>query len=299
MSFLGADFFGDDASFDAAVAAPAPFTAVTVQNGVYDELFITKNPDQPTEPTAEKEWDYDTILYAKFDGTTTAGNIQYTVDQVSAMRIKYRESGTYDWITCYELPVRTDADFSFSKELKFLRSGVTYDVAIVPVLNGTEGNLNIASVKSEFDGLYLMEKEQSFHAPLNVSIYPISKNQSSSVITTLDGVYPFVLYNGKAKHRSGSASGLFVEPGQQDYDFDNAENYRDRLLEFMTNGKPKLLKTYHGKEYIVNIIDSPQEERDGHDSNISLSFSWVETGDCSSSADLYQSALIDVLVEGG
>lgn len=25
MSFLGADFFGDDASFDAAVAAPAPF----------------------------------------------------------------------------------------------------------------------------------------------------------------------------------------------------------------------------------------------------------------------------------
>ena len=50
-----------------------------VQNGVYDELFITKNPDQPTEPTAEKEWDYDTILYAKFDGTTTAGNIQYTV----------------------------------------------------------------------------------------------------------------------------------------------------------------------------------------------------------------------------
>ena len=300
MVFLGADFFSDSSSMDNTVIYPEQLNKITLRNGIYDNMFVTKNTDMVINPDESQTWDYETIIDAKFDGTLTAGNLQYTVDQVSSIRVKYRESGSFDWITCFEIPVSSEEDFLFTRELKYLKSGTKYDIAIVPVLNGVEGNFNIKSVDSEFDGMFVLDKDNVYSAPLNVGIYPVTQNKNSNTISTLNNKYPFVIYNGKANYKSGSAIGLFVGYGDSvEYDFDNDLQYRENVLEFLTNGKPKILKTYHGYLFIINVIDTISVDRDSHDKNVNISFSWVECGDSTKSQDLYNNNFIDILTEGG
>lgn len=50
-------------------------TKVELKNGIYDYLFLTQDTTLDVNNELQEDWDYNTLLYAKFNGNTNAGNI--------------------------------------------------------------------------------------------------------------------------------------------------------------------------------------------------------------------------------
>ena len=70
---------------------------VELKNGIYDDLYITKATDFEIKYDDESifVWDFDTILWAQFNNTTNAGNVDWSVNDVSHLLLKSRKIGTY------------------------------------------------------------------------------------------------------------------------------------------------------------------------------------------------------------
>lgn len=295
MVFLGCSFLGNKNSIDPTATNIENIKSLTIQNGIYDNLFITRSTYFILDKNISKVWDYDTTMYATFSGNLNAGNVDYTVKQVSAIRIKRRKQNTFEWLTLFEIPIIDVDSFFFERFDKYAASDTDYDYASVPVVNNIEGNFNINSVHSSFNGIFIVEKEADFHTIIETEIQ-LERDRPSTVIQTIGGKYPFVIHNSNNNYDKGSVFGTFME---EDKGFDRwkikkSYEYRKQLNDFLCNGKPKILKYWDGRVWLVSITNGVSETVDGHPSNVRSSFQWVEIGDYESPTDLFNNNLIDV-----
>ena len=114
MYFCGQTFYRDNKSSQSALVNITNLNSITLDNGVYDDLFITKNYN--TEITnSNKEWNFDTVLHAMFNGNLLAGNVEFALNTITSIRIKQREKGKFDWITIYDIPI--NSRFGFCKNV--------------------------------------------------------------------------------------------------------------------------------------------------------------------------------------
>lgn len=298
MIFLGyKSGLGDVHSGDETSTSIENIVNVKEQNSIIDDSFLTKDTSSFVSPL-NKTWDFNTILHATFQGNLLAGNVDFVVSQVSSIRVKRRIKGTYNWTTLFQVPISGINDLSFERFDRFCQAKTEYEWAFVPVINGVEGNLSINSIVSDFDGIAICEKDTTFLTPLDVK-YSRQRNRPSSLLNTIDGKYPVVIVNSQNCYDSGSASGVFIQLNEEtcDFDIDNGWKYRDNFLDFLSDGKPKFLKLYNSKAWLISIIDSPSENNDEHPDKVTTSFSWVQVGDINSSQDLYDNGLTDTSSE--
>lgn len=299
MFVSGLTFCGAKYTLDSTPTNVSNINLVTIKNGIYDDLYISKNTNREYAPTIPTQWDFNTMLYASFENSLNAGNVDYVISEITLIRVKRRVKNTFTWITLFEVPISGESDIHFERFDFYAQSGVEYEYALIPVINGIEGNINVNSVLSEFEGIYIIEKEQAFKTILDVSVQS-QKNRPNAVVNTIDRKYPYVISNGKNNYYSGTATGVFIE---LDYDtcqwkVDEGWKYREGLMEFLQNGQPKILKHEDGRMWLVMIVDNPSESASEHPDKAVTTFNWVETGDCKSSHDLYDNGLIDVDIEG-
>ena len=177
MLFLGSTFLGDRYTLDATPTNVSNITSVKLQNGIYDELYMTKDMTKTYSTVIPTEWDFNTILHALFAGNLNCGNVDFAASQVSNVLIKRRKVGDFNWLTLANFEIENSDSFNFEFYDRFVRAKTEYEYAIVPVLNGIEGNLNINTIKAEFEGLFLIEKDKQFYTPLNVTIDDIKRNK--------------------------------------------------------------------------------------------------------------------------
>ena len=301
MIFLGTTFCGGKYTFDYTPTYINNINSILLQNGIFDELFITKNIVYSYTIDIPQTWDFDTILHALFNGNLHGGNVEYTADQVSSIRVKRREKGTYEWITLFDVPINTRDDFTFERIDKYARSEVEYEYALIPVMNLTEGNLNINTIKSTFDGIYIIEKDTSFGTVLDIN-YGVQRNQESKAITTLGSKYPYVISNGNSNYDAINLSATFIEYDEINKVWKTKRegfDYRKRLTDFFTNGKVKILKMPHtGEIWMVKVNDAITNQSAGHLEKITTAVNFTEVGDVNSSNDLYDNNFINVNIEG-
>lgn len=292
MIFLNYDFWHDDAAMDYIVPADSEITTMTLNNGIYDELYVTgdTNYDMSQIPT---EWDFATILHALFKDNFVAGNVNYTISEIDALRLKRRKVGTYDWVVLADFPIVSVDDASVHYIDRYVNAGETVEYALVAVSNGAEGTSNTNSIESTFDGIVIAEKDISYRAFL-YDYTPTERNHPTGIVTTLNSKYPFVVRNSKANYTSGQIHAAFL-PGTScqiipDYFDDTA--YREVFTDFLTNGRPKILKLDDGRSWIINVVDNI-----GHSENNTIlytDFNFVETGNPTDNQALYNGNLIDV-----
>ena len=308
MVFLGYDFCSDG---DSMKSNPMPLRTITstkIQNGIYDDLYITKNTELQNVPS---EWTYDTILHAMFNGTLSGGNLDYTLEQVSALRVKRRkkpaskmsiinDTEEYDWMTLYEIPVNSYDDFQFVKYDSYADGNSLYEYAIVPLLGNVEGALNTSVVQSEFDGVIICNNERNYHTVADVMLNTHSREFSVSVLKPLNQKYPYIINNGDSNYDKGNCSAFFVDT---DYmtcklNLDDQIRYQREFVDFLTDGNTKFLKTGDGRAWIISVTGNPSSTNAEHVNKWVTSFEWTESGDKNSSTDMYNAGLIDVNVEG-
>lgn len=290
--FMGCYYCGSGESISSTPTNMKNITYISISNGVYDELFGSDNSDIEMKDTS-KTWDYDTRFYAKFQGNLLAGNVDYVASMVSSVRIKRRKSDELNWTTIFNITIEKNEDFNFELVDRYAQGSHDYYYAIVPVIENVEGNINKNSVKSEFRNFFILDRDISYPLIFNTNLN-IELNKNIGVINTLGRKYPFVVSNGLSQYKTGTLKFSLAPMIDCEVDFDNGYVYRNQFENWITNGKPKVLKDWTGQIFMISITSSIPIDYSYHNLP-AYQIQFTEVGDPLNMNDMYNNNLTDVV----
>lgn len=294
MIFLGYAFAGGTYSLDHTPVAQNDITTISIQNGIYDYLYATV-ADLSYSTDTPADWDFNTRLYAKFNGNLFGGNIEFAVSEISSLRLKRRKYGSTAWITIYERTIASSSDLSILYYDRTARSNIKYEYAIVPVIGQVEGTFFASDVTPSYQGIFITDGEITFGTELDVVISE-KRSKPRSVITTINRKYPYVISNGSNNYSSGTISAQWLEYDSETDDWDTEHGYEflSDFKDFLNNNSPKLIKFQDGRMWLAEVSSSDvtDSEDDAH-LQVHTSFDFTEIGDCDSGSDLYDNGIID------
>lgn len=298
FQFLGEDFFGDADCLNSAPSNVDNITTTVISNAIFDHLYVTKNTNVEFTTDIPTDWDYDTIMDADFNGDLNAGNVDFLIEQVSAIKIKRRIQGTFDWITLETVPVSSVDDLEFTFIDRLNAYGVQYEYAFVPILNDIEGNYIINNVYSQFNGTFIGDFDNIYKFYYEVAYTSSTRNQQVGTFQPLGNKYPIVVANGESSYESGSVSAMILNDDYQDtrtIDKIAIVSRVNTVKDYLTNKRAKILKDWNGNIWLCMINGSPTmayKEASGM-SVPQITFTWVQIGDANSQDDLYNNGVID------
>lgn len=290
FEFLNYNFFSDKNCLDPVPTSIENITQVQIQNGIYDEVYITKDVES-SYSTNIPEWDYNTIFDVKFHNNLTAGNLDFLSTQISEIRVKRRVKGTFNWITVGIFEVHSFSDITnlvFNDY--FNRNNVEYEYAFVPVVEGIEGQYIINDVFSQFDGIFIADINSIYKFYSDVSYGSSTRVQKVGVFEPIGKKYPIIVSNSLLNYNTGSVTGNILP---KDYlinrVLDRFEMVEERkaIEDFLTTKTAKVLKDWNGNIWCVFVTDLPTVNYvANYGMGISsVSFSWTEIGDLDNQED--------------
>ena len=217
-------------------------------------------------------------------------------DNYDFLRIKRRVVGSYKWTTVYERDIsKIFGTINTITYDKYARGrGTKYQYTIVPVIDGIEQAGATSTVVSSFEGAYLVDKDTTYFVGLDPKVSSVKRVQNTAVETTLADEYPIVFYGTAANYYSGNFSGTILKYDRaRDYfDLDGSVDYREDMIDWLTNRKPKVLKMWDGRAWLINVIDDISYSDEDHPDKVEISFDFVETGDLTDTTALKNADLI-------
>ena len=159
-------------------------------------------------------------------------------------------------------------------------SGVIYQYGVQTIdKNGSRGTLNKTSktIIRSFEYNYLLgENGQQLKLMFNSNMNTFKPVRSDVKTDTIGNAFPFITRNGSTKYKTFPVTGLisfnmdeqatFISKdffqGRIDDIYTKERIFRDTVLEFLTNGKPKLFKSPTEGNVIIRLVDvtcSPEQ----------------------------------------
>ena len=276
---------------------------VEIKNGIYDYLYLTQDTTITLDNCPPTEWDFNTLLWAKFNENTNAGNIDNSLSNTTHLIVKSRPVGDFLWKTLAVKEVKTVDDFSFYYNDYAVPSGQETEYAIVPVYYGIEGTYSTITATPIFDKLFLIEDETVYGTFITDAFCDTTRNIPSNNLELLNMKYPIFVRNTIANYDTGTCNGNFVKVSDDctlqmngEYNYSRTK-YQKEVMDFICDGVPKILKMPDGRIWLVQVTPNPSNSADGIYWNRNISFSWVEIGDINSEEDLYYLGLSNVSPE--
>lgn len=210
--------------------------------------------------------------------STLTGVTATDIDQVVILRQKV---GTSIWDTVYDMDISSIDDLEFDL-LDILAAGnEKYNYSIDLKSNGTTVESQVFDIEEEcwFEGMLIGNFETQYLAPLDWQIN-CEKKTSVAYVNTLAGRTPYRVSNSDNNYYTGSASGLFmpIVDGKPVVEYNHA--YHKQVVDFLSDGTDKLLKTSDGQMWYVSVDDTitvPFD--DGFKGRNMIEFNWTEIGD--------------------
>ncbi len=193
MFICGSNFVGGELACALTPTSIENIDYVELKNGIYDDLYITKAIDFDLTNEHPKEWDFDTVLWAKFNGNTNAGNVDWSLKTTSHIILKSRTDGHFEWKTLAVKEIHSIDDFIINYPDYFVASGQPIEYAIVPVLNGCEGTYSSTSVVSKFGKMFLIEGNTVWGTEITDGYCDTTRNIPSSTVELLNSRYPLFI----------------------------------------------------------------------------------------------------------
>lgn len=296
MFFIGTTFFSGRNTLDPAPAQTTKIKQMSIQNGIYDQVFVSKNPDLSVE-SGYDPWDFDTILNADYsDGTPDAGNCGFSLHNTDYVIIKKRKKGTMDWMTIFAREIHTVEDFYIHIKDFFNPNGAELDYMLVSVCNGIENSYVLKDVTSCFEGMCICDRDNIYGTIYDLDYMDTTVNNSSQVIELLNSRYPAVVSNSPTHYESSTAVGSFIRFDQetQRVEVNAGIDYRDNVKQWLNNRKPKVLKFYDGRIWLIRISGPVSDAGRDHNDLRQLSFEWVEIGNVNDMKSMYECGLSDI-----
>ena len=298
IGILGYDFCCDENVLNPSPLKKSAYNTTRLTNGIFSHWYVTNDVTSPYTSEEPTVWDYLTIMDANFNGSLSAGNIDYVMDNIDGIRIKRRKTTEYNWITLKYIPTSEFGDhLSFTMNDYLNQNGVEYEYAFVPVVEGVEGEYITNTIQSHFDGVFICDFDSIYKFYTGVSYGNMQRVQKIGVFEPLGRKYPVVVSNALLNYNSGSFSGDILND-----DFFETKvlgglstvEKREKLLDFLTNKKAKILKDWNGNYWLMVVTDSPSVdfEKDSALKLMNVTASWTEVGDPNNSSDLYNVGML-------
>ena len=289
MFMIGFDFFNSPPSLLAIPSSVGKITKVTIENGIYDRLRGDSEAESDYSTQFSDEWTNVTDFDAEFNGDLNAGNADFTVENTDYVRVKRRDKDGR-WITLFQYPIEDIDDFDFHAQDLWAQSGVETEYAVIPVSGSNEGEFNIEKYTPYFCGLHIADNKDIVLVEYNVNVGEKSKNIKTSVVGTLTGKYPYVIENGENNYFTIPIEAFFYDP-QKD-DVENVE-YRNKIVEWLNNGKPKIFKTDDGYIWLARVTSAPMLSPQTPKRIEMVSFEITEIGDPHAQQDLVLNGILE------
>lgn len=298
MIFLGYNFCSTPVSLSPAPSKEEAIVAIQVFDGHYNSIFISTDTALSLN-NLDDVWDYDTKLATNFSsGTLSAGNSGFSLVNTDHLLIKRRELGDVKWTVLYSKEIEHTEDFKIVFTDKFARAGVEYEYAVSSTINGVENAYVVQNVYSDFDGMYITDKDCLYGTIFDVDCNARSINLANQTLSLLNSEYMTVVSNSDVRSESGFASGTFVRFDDNNINKFNRNasiKYRNEVKKRLSNKKPLILKICDGSIWMIRVTGQPQESHEGNNINIKgLSFEWVEIGDINDMETLYNNGFSDI-----
>lgn len=294
--FLGSTFAGCPETFYGMGTVESTITTISLSNMVLDELYATRQVLVKFNWDIPSDWDFNTHLHALYQNDVYAGNVTYSESIVQKIKIKKRFKGDFAWKTIYEKEIHTNEDFKIEFYDYLEPSNREIEYAYVAVISNADTDTISTSVYSEFDCHFIVGQKEIYPAIFDTGLNR-QLNRESKTIVSPGSKYPYVVNNGIAKYYSGTLTATFIEMKDGEPDVDFGWEYRNKIDQFLTDGKAKILKTFEGDMYMINVIGSLPRTENGHYQNVSHQVDWVECGDPTLVRDLYDNGFIDTDVD--
>lgn len=293
MMTIGLDCIGGSSSgtFDCR-ASMQSFEYIELRNGIFDEWKI--DSELVLFTPEQKAWDYDTMLLATFNNTLEAGNVSNEGREIESLRFKRRSKNRLKWTTFAELNYSTHQTH-YGVYDRLVQGQEEYEYCVVPVSQGIEGRETIQDVVCDFDGLWLVDNDMGYKLTYDLNYGGITYKQQTSILETLEHQYPFFMTNS-ISYKQGSITSKVVTTKSADtmiVDFYSERQLREKIFEFMSDRKPKILKDYLGRYYLV-VLSGVRETPDSRFGGglVDISFDWMEIGDANNTKDLEDMGLL-------
>lgn len=294
MFICGCNFVGGELACALTPTGIENINYVELKNGIYDDLYITKDTEFELSPDYEMRWDFNTILWAKFNNNTHAGNVDWGLETTSHLVLKSRTEGNFKWKTLVVKPVHELEDFEINHPDYFVASGQPVEYAIVPVFYGCEGTYSSTSVTSKFSKMFIIEDETVWGTEITDGYCDTTRNIPSSNVELLDRKYPIFVRNTIANYDTGNCKGSFVPLDEEscEFEYDSEQDYwrikyQREFMDFICDSIPKILKLPDGRLWLIQVTPNPTDTANQQYNDREHTWSWVEIGDVDSEEDLY------------
>lgn len=300
MIFMGSFFCGDTLSVPCTPTNIDNINYIAIGNAVFDDLYVTGNVSSELTKDCPANWDFDTVLYAKFNDNTLAGNVDWSVDTVSNLLIKRRKMNEFKWITLQNVEIHGIDDFNFNFRDVTCAGFADYQYAAVPVMNGIEGNYSTADVRCESNQLTLIDRDEMWSTIFTDGFCNTASNVPISTIVTMYDKYPAIIRNSDSAYETVSVTAGFFPVSEKDNCTLAADDpyrivtFSKAVKNFLINGKTKLLKNIDGRIWLGCITTPPSDTASEMYNNRQLSFELTEIGDVESEEELYDAGFITV-----
>lgn len=300
IGFCGYNFCIDINSLDPMPTNLNNLTHTELRNAIYDHINISKlaNADYSN---VIPSWDYNTIIDCNFQNNINGGNVDLSIDQVSSIKVKRREKGSFNWVVLKEVPISINEELKFPFIDSYSPSNIDYEYAIVPILSdGTEGLYIINEVHTKFDGVFISDADTIIRLYSGVSYSNNMSIQESGSLQPIGSKYPVIINNSKADYEKGTISAnVLGETFESVRKIDREEVTRNlkKIKAFLKNKNPKIIKDWNGNIWMVIIVgDVSTSYNNSYGMGTgSISFDWTEQGVYDNQLDLYYNNFVDVL----
>ena len=298
FQFIGYNFFSDGDALNNAPSNIDGITNIRLQNAIYNHFNVTRNTSTTVSTTIPTSWDYDTILDANFNGNIDGGNVNFLIEQISAIKIKRRVQGEFNWLTLKTIPVSTVEDLTFIFNDLLNKNNITYEYALVPVIEGVEGDYLINSILSQFNGVFIGDAETIYKFLYEVKYDNNQRNQQVGIFQVLGQQFPIFVANGSLSYESGSVTATILNDDFEQtgvIDRTAITKQKNAIKDFLTNRKAKILKDWNSNEWLCIVNDNVNvtyKENYGMGIPV-ITFNWTEIGHADNQQDLYNNGIID------
>ena len=222
---------------------------------------------------------------------------------MTAIKVKRRIKGTFNWVTLKTVTVKAFEDLNFAFNDYIAANNTDYEYALVPILNGAEGDYITNSITSQFKGVFICEKDSIYKFYAGVAYGTGKRVKKIGVFEPYGSKYPVIVANAKTNYYSNSIS-FTVLP--LDYEKNRIMNryeinkLTEEILNYITNNKAKIIKDWNNSIHLVYPSSEPNITYDNNwgMGKVDISFDYVEVGDANNEKDLMEFGLVEPVVSG-
>lgn len=232
--------------------------------------MLGKGGERTLEARTEEKTCTVTISFSQDD----AANLVAVNTVVTAIIQRKLQQG--NWTDVRTIDIASPQDLNFTATDYSVRSFTTYEYRIALIdRNGSIYYTTAQTVDVQFSALLVANEDKQYVCIGNPK-YSITRTHNIAFVKPYNSRYPHSVKNGISNYNTGTIDGYF-NPLDNNCSLARVyADFSDALIDYLTDGRPKIIKTPEGHAWYAQIDPQVKLSNDNILGIVLLSFSWTE-----------------------